>query len=53
MRVFIAYNKLEEVAEDSNKLLYYLRFLYAVIDSEFDCKIINDWLDYNILENNK
>lgn len=47
MRVFIAYNKLEEDAEDSHKLLYSLRFLHAVIDSEFDCKKISDWLKYN------
>lgn len=50
MRMFIAYNKLEdslEIDEDKKKLLRGLRFLYAVIDSEFNCAKIDKWLEKN------
>ena len=50
MRVFIAYNKLEDSIKDeteNNKLRRGLCFLHTVIDSEFNSKIINEWISNN------
>ena len=50
MRVFIAYNKLEDSIEDNIekvKLHRGLRFLHTVIDSEFDSEIIKEWIRNN------
>lgn len=50
MRVFIAYNKLEDSIKDeteNNKLCRGLCFLHTVIDSEFNSKIINEWISNN------
>lgn len=50
MRVFVAYNKLENEISDTKekgKLIRGLRFIHTVIDSEFNREIINNWIKEN------
>lgn len=49
MRVFVAYNKLENEIPDTEKgkLIRGLRFIHTVIDSEFNREIIYNWIKEN------
>ena len=57
MRIFIAYNQLENVLADEEKkelkvLKRGLAFLHTVIDSEFNNKKINEWIEVNPIDVN-